>query len=185
MLGLLISCVKKPEVVEITETREVTAIDEKVSLNVSSEERLGGAMPSRFDYVKPEGWTKVPPTQFRLLNFQFGHGGEAYVSVSGGGLLQNTNRWLKQFGKKELDDTGLGLLPRVAVLKGQGLLVKAEGRFGGGMGKAAADDWGLLGVLAPMEDQILTVKMTGPQDEVSAQREAFLEFCRKLKWRVE
>jgi len=181
---LSLSCGRKEKVVEITETRVVSKVDENFRLDATSDERFSG-LRSKFEYQEQEDWVKILPTQFRLLNFKFGQSGEVYVSISGGGLLQNTNRWLKQFEKEELDDQGLALLPRVPLMGGRAIMVKAEGDFGGGMGKPPQKNWALRGVLAPMQDQILTVKMMGPKEEVEKQQAALLDFCRTLNLRAE
>ena len=182
-LFLLIGCGEKKKEVEVSETRALGSIDKEPRLHVGIEERLGGLKPPPIIVNEPAGWTRLPATQFRLINFKFGKAGEAYVSISSGGLLENANRWMRQFEKPVLDDSGLALLPRVALLNGRAILLQAEGRFAGGMGKPAADGWALLGAMAPVDDQLVTVKMIGPEAEVQAARKDFFELCSSMKWR--
>ena len=65
----------------------------------------------------PDGWLALPASQFRLLNYRFGESGmgEVWVSISSGTVLDNANRWLKQFGAAPLDQAGLEKLRAVPV----------------------------------------------------------------------
>ncbi|MDP7108027.1 MAG: hypothetical protein QGH41_13155, partial [Roseibacillus sp.] len=59
-------------------------------------------------------------------------------------------------------------------------LVEEKGTYGPGMGKAAKNDYGLLGVIGATGSGVITIKMVGPGAIVEAERERFLEFCRGL-----
>ncbi len=67
--------------------------------------RAGDRADSPLTWTLPNGWEQEPGEGFRvaLLCFGPGHGLELTVSKSGGGLLQNVNRWLDQMGLKEID----------------------------------------------------------------------------------
>ena len=164
----VLSC-KPREAIEVTETRVLTMWD-------TQRDPLIAPMP-------PE-WRKVPSTQHRLFNYRFGEGadiGEVYISRARGGILPNANRWMKQFDKPEF--TTVDDLPTVKLLNMDGVVVSATGRFGGGMGKPARENAAVLGVIAGGADSLITVKMIGPADLVSAERERLLKFCKNLRLR--
>lgn len=188
LVGLLIlpGCEKKPKVheaVTISETRRLTTADAKPKLFATSDERfqqtVSEAPSNQGDLGKlvaetPTGWTTAPASQFRLLNYRFGESGkgEAWVSLSMGSILDNTNRWLKQFGKPALDQAGLEALKHADAAGGHGVWVEAEGHYESGMGAAGQEDSALAGVVVSVKGQILTVKMVGPKDEVTKAKPA-------------
>ncbi|HET7626498.1 MAG TPA: hypothetical protein VFM25_14675, partial [Verrucomicrobiae bacterium] len=62
----------------------------------------------------PADWKEVPPGEFLIAKYMISgaDGAEAQVNVSvlageGGGLLANANRWRRQLGLKEVDETEL------------------------------------------------------------------------------
>lgn len=164
---LLTGCREKPEVT-VTETRPLSTRDVSPRLGASADERFGNARPSPVKADLPTGWTALPATELRLLNYRFGPSGtgEVWVSLSGGSVLDNVNRWLRQFGKEPLDEAGFKALPTQPLLGTTGVLVKAEGDYTGGMGQPPKPGYGLAGVITEFQGQILTVKMVGPAAEV-------------------
>lgn len=165
LLGLLslVSC-RKADKVLVTEQRRLTMADEGHS-------SLAAVMP-------PE-WRQLPATQFRILNYRFGEDGEVFVGRSRGGVLPNVNRWLDQYGKPPLES--LDDLPSVSILGQQGVLITASGDFKGGMGRPARQNAGLAGVIVGSGEQLLTVKMTGDAQEVLAEQERLIQFCKNLR----
>lgn len=141
--------------------------------------------PGRYLGTAPAGWKEISATPIRLLNYTIGSDGqgEVYVSQTQGGVLDNIARWRNQFGIANTTGEDLLKMPRVVILQvGEGLLVEARGTFSPGMGRAATGGYALAGVLGVLGDgSMLTVKMTGPEELVKAERERFLEFCRSLK----
>lgn len=179
---LAFSACRKGEEVTVTETRRLTRHDTVPKLNASNDERFRDAKPSPVKGVTPEGWLESPAAQFRLLNYKFGSGGEAYVSLVSGGVLENVNRWLAQFSAKPLDETGLTTLPKVEIAGTTGVWVEATGDFNGGpMGGKQHSDYALAGIVAVKNGKILTIKMTGPKDEVTAVKPQLIEFAKSLK----
>lgn len=134
------------------------------------------------DWQVPDAWSQTAPKPMRLVNFQLEGGGECYVSVlggGGGGALANVNRWLGQIGKPAIGEADLAALPRVSMLGKEGMLVEGSGDFEG-MGAASASNQGLMAAMVELPDRAVFVKMVGPADVVSAQREAFLAFAQSL-----
>lgn len=175
------ACEEKKEVT-VTETRALTTKDEAPKLFATSDERFRDAKPSPVKGEVPQGWLVLPPSQFRLLNYRFGESGmgEVWVSLASGTVLDNANRWLRQFGAEQLDAAALAKLPTVPIAGTTGVWVTAAGDYAGGMGAPPKPGFGLAGVVATVRGQILTVKMIGPKAEVEAARPVLEGFAKSL-----
>lgn len=158
--------------VTVTEKRRATTADRKITLFATSDERFRDAKPSPVEADLPEGWRTAAPSQFRMLNYRFGNSGngEAWVSLVGGSVLDNVNRWLREFGQPEVDQAGLEAMKHADAAGGHGTWVEAEGTYQGAMGASPKEGFGLAGVVVSVNGKILTVKMVGPKDEVIAAR---------------
>lgn len=180
ILVICTSCEDRDELV-VTETREITTKDIPTKLNASSDERFRDVKPSPVQGTPPENWLKQPSTQFRLLNYRFGESGlgEVWVSLSSGGVLENANRWLKQFQQEAITADELAAIEIVQTAGSEGRLIQAEGSYAG-MGAEPRDDFALAGVIAPIDGRILTVKMIGPKAEVAAAEEDLKRFSESL-----
>lgn len=179
---LLFSCEEKKEIT-VTETRPPSTRDGSPKLFASSDERFRDAKPSPVKGETPLGWLALPATQMRLLNYRFGPtgNGEVWVSISQGSVLDNVNRWLKQFNAAAIDQSALEKMPTVTLAGSPGILVTAEGNYEGGMGAPSKPDSALAGVVASVNGQILTVKMVGPKDEVAAAKPGLESFVQSLR----
>ena len=124
-----------------------------------------------------------PASQFRLLNYGFGESGlgEVWVSIASGSVLDNVNRWLKQFGAAPVDQAGLAKLRAVPIAGTTGIWVEAEGEYASGMGAGPKPGFALAGVVASLDGRIVTVKMVGPKAEVEAARPVLENFAKGLK----
>jgi hypothetical protein len=172
---LLAGCGERKEVVA-EETRPLTMRDRNLKLDADNDERFRlpgmgpmAAPPSPVVAgMVPDGWQEAPSSSFRLLNYTFGKEGQAYVSASRGGVLENVNRWLKQFGAPAVDAAGLAAMEKVEFAGYRGVWVAVDGDFAGGMGQSAQSGWSLRGVVGERGGEIVTVKMLGPVAEVAA-----------------
>lgn len=181
-LVLISSCEEKKEVV-VTETRAITTRDKAPKLDATSDERFRDAKPSPVKGETPEGWLALPASQFRLLNYRFGETGmgEVWVSLASGSVMDNVNRWLRQFGGDPLDQSGFEKLREVQIAGTTGVWVEAEGEYASGMGAAPKPGFALAGVIALVDGRILTVKMVGPKSEVEAAGPVLESFAQGLK----
>ncbi len=179
---MLSQCEKKKEIT-VTEIRAATTRDAAPKLFATSDERFRDAKPSPVQGDTPATWLTVPATQMRLLNYRFGDSGlgEVWVSMSQGSVLDNANRWLKQFGASPLDPAALGKLPTLAIAGADGVFVTAAGDYAGGMGAPPKPGFALAGVVATVDGKILTVKMIGPKAEVEAAKPVFETFAKSLR----
>jgi hypothetical protein len=182
-LVVLTGCREEPVEVTVETTRELTTEDRAPRLFATSDERFRNARPSPVRGEAPEGWQAVPATQFRFLNYRFGPEGkgEVYVSMSSGGVLENVNRWLGQFGAEAVDGTAMGEMRKIPMLGGEGVWVEASGTFAGGMGREEASGYGLAGVVVSRHGRLWTVKMIGPEAVVQQEKEALEAFTRSLQ----
>jgi hypothetical protein len=185
-LALLLPGCRKPEEASVEETRELTSRDALPKLHATSSDRFEepGSSPILAGTV-PEGWLAQPTNSFRLLSYRFGSGGDVAVGISSGDLAGNVNRWLGQFGADPLDAAGLAALAKVEVTGVAGVWVEAAGDYSPGMGQEPRPDQALAGVVADAGGRIITVKMTGPADEVAAQKEPLKAFIAGLRNRGE
>lgn len=175
------SCREKKEIT-VTETRAATTRDASPKLFATSDERFRDAKPSPVKGETPQGWLALPASQFRLLNYRFGESGmgEVWVSLASGSVLDNVNRWFKQFGANPVDAAALGKLPVASIAGSTGVWVAAEGDYAGGMGAPPKLGFALAGVVASVNGQILTVKMVGPKAEVEAAKPVLESFAKSL-----
>ena len=178
----LFSCEEKKEVT-VTETRAATTRDIEPKLFATSDERFRDAKPSPVKAETPVGWLALPASQFRILNYRFGESGtgEVWVSISQGSVLDNVNRWLKQFGRDPLDQAALEKLPTVTLAGSAGVFVTADGEYASGMGSPPKPGFALAGVVASVGRQILTVKMVGPKAEVEAAKPVLETYVKSLR----
>jgi hypothetical protein len=178
---LFSACQEKKEIV-VTETRAMTTRDTAPKLFATSDERFRDAKPSPVQGDTPDGWLKLPSSQFRLLNYRFGDSGqgEVWVSLSGGTVISNVNRWLKQFSTPDLDAPALEKLKSVEIAGVTGKLVEASGDEKAGMGTPARTGFALAGIITSVDGQILTLKMVGPKAEVEAAKPVLEIFAKSL-----
>lgn len=183
--------------VTITASRTVDAPTKQVDPRVKDGQRFGVRPmgrprqqqelppPSRLDvsWNAPSSWQDRGPSSMRRVTFQVAPGTECYlVTLPGqaGGVSANVNRWRKQMGLAPLSPGEIAKLPKQQALGVTGVLIEAEGTFTG-MGGAAKEGQGLLGLILSYRNQTVFVKMTGPKAEVAAAKPGFLTFCRSLR----
>lgn len=182
---LLPGCDKPPEVT-VDESRPLTMRDDGLKLNATSSDRFEepGTGPFIAGTV-PGTWLAQPSSSFRLLSYRFGTGGDVAVGISSGGLLENVNRWLGQFGLDPLDEAGLAKLEAGEAAGAKGFWVEASGDYEPGMGQPPRPAQALYGLVAEEGGRIVTIKMTGPAEELAAQKSALKLFAETLRKRGE
>ncbi len=134
------------------------------------------------EWEAPGSWTKAPDRAMRLVTFMAGaeNPAECYITVlsgAAGGVEANANRWRGQMGQPALDAEAVAALPTISVLGKEAALVEVYSPSPG----EGQDGRGLLGVICELEDQVVFVKMLGPQASVQAEKDGFVAFCGSLK----
>ncbi len=190
---------------EITASREISEFEHAVRTDATSAQRFQFARPApqmtqfeppasapaasgqpQLAWDAPEGWTEAPSSSMRDINFTFGAEGkgECYVSRlanTGGGVVENVNRWRAQIGQPALSEAEVGNLPKISVFDLPATYVTADGSFAGMGGGSVIEDARLLGAILTTPQGALFVKMTGPREEVIANEEKFAAFCASLR----
>lgn len=159
---LLLSGCRSPErSVHVTETRELTYFDQQY--------------PGDYKDNPPLSWRRIPGTQFRILNYVTGKDDsvEIVLGESGGGVLANANRWLGQFGLTPV--SSIEAFTPTSLLRIKAYLIEARGTYRPGMGKGEQEGYAMIGLIMEGSNNI-TLKMTGPAEEVEAQREALYKY---------
>lgn len=146
----------------------------------------GGFDPAKLQYDTPAGWTKQADKPMRLVTFKPANAtsSECYVSLLGGdagGVANNVQRWRGQMGLADLAAAELAKLPKLAVLGREATLVDLSGKLTDSMTNRTIENARFLGLICPLEGWTLFAKMTGPEAEVTTQKEAFISFCRSLR----
>lgn len=169
--------------------REGLAPDDQTPGGGSNANASGGSLPRdaeglQLDWTVPSGWTEEAPGSFQVASFRSGESGETKGSISvllaaGGGLADNVNRWRGQMGLEPWDKTQLANLPKHPVLGGDAWLVELEGAFRG-MGSEPKAGWAMLGLIRQLPGDAVFLKLTGPKEEVAAERDAFLALASSL-----
>ena len=185
-LALLLPACRKPAEVTVDESRDLTMRDEAPKLNASSNDRFqepgtGPFIPGQV----PPNWLAQPGSSFRLLSYRFGTGGDVAVGMASGGLTDNINRWLGQFAQPGLSDADVAKLPKDQIVGIEGVWVEASGDYAPGMGQPPRSGQALYGFIAADQGRIITVKMTGPAEEVAGQKAALQTFVKTLRRRGE
>ncbi len=130
----------------------------------------------------PATWTKAPDRMMRLVTYTVSTS-ECYVAQlggDGGGLAMNLNRWRTQMGQPDLSDEEIAALPKITMMGKEATLIEITGEFTG-MANEKIAAARMLGAVSILEGQAVFVKMTGPDAEVSAERDNFIAFCQSLK----
>ena len=129
----------------------------------------------------PAGWQEVSGGQFLIAKFMLSgqNGATAAVNVSsspgdGGGLAPNVNRWRGQLGLTPVDEVST---VSFAVPGGQAQLVDISGDSV--QTRQAAE---LVGVVVTLPDQTWFYKLMGNPALVAAQKDAFTQFVKSVKY---
>jgi hypothetical protein len=142
----------------------------------------GGA--TAFTAETPQGWAVLPTSEFRQLNYRLSSDPslECYLSAGNlrGGLLANANRWVvTQFGQTAMSQAEFDALPRHLLVGQSAALVGIEGSFAG-MGGEAKPGYKLLGLVGGSDEDMVTLKMTGPKALVEAESARFLALAASI-----
>ena len=199
----LFSCEKEGKVVQVKKTRQPA---QKASIPKADEstsaERFGAQsklppghvpIPNQeksytpsvaFKWTTPDGWKEAPPRSMREVNLKIGANNEAecYVTVlsgSGGGIVANVNRWRSQIALPGSTEEEISKLPKIKLLGEDAVYIELEGTYSG-MGGAAQSSYSLIGAILEKTGKAYFVKMTGPSELLTNERDNFKAFCESL-----
>lgn len=131
----------------------------------------------------PDGWEQGRESSMRIASWTAL--GTCDVSViplggNGGGVRANLDRWASQVGEEALSDDEFDALPRVPVMGRLAPIYYAEGSFTDMSGVEMANG-AVLGIFVELEDEALSMKLSGPREDVDAAARDFLNYCRSLR----
>ncbi len=150
--------------------------------SVKASENLQQAFDGMKFYV-PSSWKQLPLSQMQMgivaAKFGLPEIGEDIsltLSTSGGSIEDNIQRWEGQFrdGEPLTRET-------VSIDGKEATIVRLQGTFSAGFGRAPESDWRMIGVIIPMTQHNYFIKLTGPAQEISEAESEFLEFCRSAR----
>jgi hypothetical protein len=125
-------------------------------------------------YKAPAGWKETRET-FAVAGFQVGEGPQMVkitVTPAGGSVPANVNRWREQTGLPPLGEAELNKELRAVKVGGTaGVLVDLPG-----------PKIRITGVIVPHQGTTWFFKMTGADEQVAAQREAFDAFLESVRF---
>lgn len=139
--------------------------------------------PAQLEWTLPEGWTPGPERAMRLVNLKVGDEGECYITLlqgDAGGIAANFNRWRTQMGLEPVAPEEFEQLETLEVLGQPSPLIELQGNYQG-MGDASLDQAAMLGLICPLGQQSLFIKLICLQENLPEQREKFREFCLSLR----
>ena len=133
-------------------------------------------------WSKPSGWTEKALSEMRLGSFEVAgtNGESADVSVTAfpgdaGGVDSNVNRWREQVHQPALEGEQLAQSWQEETVNGIPAII-VDVQSPAGAEKVSA----ILGAVMRTTDRTWFVKMTGPPDLLSAQKDNFLVFVRSF-----
>lgn len=150
--------------------------------------------PAGLVWQAPAGWRLQPDRTARVVTFHLGpetaedtdQVTECYVTrLAGvaGGVQANIDRWCRQMGAPPLTPQEFEALPMIGVLGVDAPVVEVDGSYTGMNGESVPDAR-LIGAVIPLAGSTLFVKLTGPREVVSEERDSFLAFCKSLREEV-
>jgi hypothetical protein len=140
--------------------------------NVASSSRESDSTLPEFQWKVPDAWQKLPAGQMQIAKFSVPEkdGAKAEVSVSvfpsdTGGTLANVNRWRRQIGLGEVDESGL-----------QSCTTGLDASPGAVLVNLTNEQRQLLGAIVPRQGKWWFYKMLGDAPAVASAHEDFLRF---------
>ncbi len=130
----------------------------------------------------PPGWEEASPRPMRMVSFVSGPEKivDCYISIAGGGDVANIQRWYRQMSQPAPSSQDVQGLDKIELLGHSSPLIEIQGAYQGMRGPKQ-EGYAMLGTFCPFQDQALFVKMVGPAEQVAAQKENFVAFCRSLR----
>jgi len=135
-----------------------------------SAHRTAGTIDNKHSliYDAPSNWQAVPPANsFHFASFDLKNGIHCSISIVGGTILQNINRWRRQLSlmpinKPKNDNAFNGLLGKFNFIQ-----ISNNGRF-------------IWVAVCPYESMNLFVKLTGTNPIGSRIQKEFVNFCKSI-----
>ncbi len=145
---------------------------------------IGGFDNLELKWTVPEGWNEDKNKPMRVVTFfEKGSQWECYISVllsQAGGIEANFKRWSNQMGKSGFNTQEIENLPEITILGKKCKLIDITGDYTDMQG-TTHKNYRLLGAVCPLEEKTIFIKMTGPEEQVSAQKDKFIQLCNSIQ----
>jgi hypothetical protein len=137
--------------------------------------------PSQLQWTAPEAWKRAPDRQMRLATYTAGNSECVLYAFPGdvGGIEANLNRWRGQMGQPPLSPEEIAALPALTVLGQEAKVLDVQGDYTGMDGRAHTNQR-MLAIAVLHKGFGIFVKLTGPAEEVAAEKSNFAAFCESL-----
>ena len=189
--GLITSCDRKPDRVEITEQREISELEPKFDFDVDIRKRMG--LPAKpkapnFKTVTPDDWKVGERNKDRLLNYSFGpeSEGEIYLSAltppasAVDFMAMNLNRWRGQMSQEPLSEDEINTLPTILLFGEPAKKIVIDGEFTPMGSTVAKPNYRMVGAILYTPQITFFVKMIGPKELVEKEEANFDRFTSNL-----
>ena len=122
-------------------------------------------------FTLPPGWTETPGTGMRLATLKPAGTSETECALlefpGGGGVRDNVDRWrTTQLGLAALTDAEWKALERIEIAGSEGVLVDLRGDYSDSMNARSIPGARFLGLVLPLGEKSLFVKLSGPAIEI-------------------
>ncbi len=181
------ACDRKPENVEITESRDISIYDPSPKVGASPGERLG---TGRVLSIRPDGWVSRESDDFANLKFSFGKRNEGELTFSilrsddgSDFVIPNIDRWRQQMGQPPITPEEAAALDEIPLFGQNAKKIVIDGAYSPVAADAAKPGYRLVGALLQIPQFTFFVKMTGPRQLVEAEEKNFDEFTSTLQFR--
>jgi hypothetical protein len=158
-------------------------------------EKDAGTGDAALAWTAPSGWVEEPPSSpMRRAQYKVpGPRGDGECAVfyfgpgQGGDPMSNADRWADQFTLADGSPARSAMTTSELTVNGlKVVIVEVAGTYKGGMTMNAAPatpkaGYRLLGAVAPGPDANWFFKLTGPDNTVTAQHDAFVAMVRSLR----
>lgn len=165
-------------------TPSVAPVDSPPSPDVESGDVQAGVIR----LTPPETWVRKPASSgFVAAEFTLpraegdARDGRLTVSVAGGSIEANVDRWRGQFGAKPVRDSEDAQIiagANVTVVDFSGTFNDSRGPFAPGEQR---EGYRMIGAIIPVGTQLHFVKAYGPEKTIEQHHEAFQEFLQTLQ----
>ncbi len=165
LLCSLGGCTEPSRTEEITKTRSST---ETLPLGLDDDKRFGWndkakKAPAKssgpLSWTVPTGWIEKPASQYRLGSFTVPGGVDCSLSLAGGDLKANIDRWRGQLSQAPWSQAEIDQLPKHKMLGQDAYLIEFE----------SDDGRKLAGMILPGAPASTFIKMMGGTSEVNAE----------------
>lgn len=203
---VMTACRPVGDVVELSETVEISPYRAEVEVEADPAKRLGFVTSSAakkkeeapntaakvqnpLTWELPNSWKEMPQSRFRVINASFGEGekkGECYVTFlpgQAGGVPANLNRWRAQMGLPALTPEELLKLERRPFLRGEAFFIDMEGDYSGMGNNSTQQGYRMLALIQEMSGLTGFVKLIAPSGLVEKQYDNFDAFVQSIQFR--